>query len=110
MQITYPVFDLWSSSASQAQIDAFLHKGIFYLKSYATVRIQNIEHNSTKSMCKNLSQMLNIGDYGPYSPKSLTPWLTHKLCNPLDDWLDRLIPTKHRMDYIIRRSTQELKV
>ena len=28
-----------------------------------------------------------------------TPGLTYKLCNPLDNWLDWLIPTNHQTDY-----------
>ena len=42
--------------------------------------------------------------------KFLTPGLTYKLCNPLDDWLDWLILTNHRMGYIIRRLIRKLKV
>ena len=30
--------------------------------------------------------------------------------NPLDDWLDWLIPTDHRAVYLIRKFTQELKI
>ena len=42
--------------------------------------------------------------------KFLTPGLIHELCNPLDDWLDWLIPTDDRSGYIIRRLIRELKV
>ena len=41
--------------------------------------------------------------------KFLTPRLNHELCNPLDDWSDRLIPTNHRIDCIIRRLIRDLK-
>ena len=41
--------------------------------------------------------------------KFLTPSLSNEFCNPLDDWLDWLIPTNHQADYKIRRLTQELK-
>ena len=40
----------------------------------------------------------------------LTLSLIHKLCNPLDDSFDWLIPTNHQMEYIIGRLTQDLKV
>ena len=42
--------------------------------------------------------------------KFLTSGLTGKLCYPLDDWLDWLIPTNHQTDYIILRLTRKLKV
>ena len=42
--------------------------------------------------------------------KFLTPGLIRKLGNPLDDWLDWLIPTNHREGYLIRRLTRELKI
>ena len=42
--------------------------------------------------------------------KFLTPELTHKSYNSLDDWLDWLIPINHQTDYIIRRLTWEFKV
>ena len=41
--------------------------------------------------------------------KILTLRLTHKLCKPLDDWLDWLIPTNYKMDYKIRWLTHEFK-
>ena len=41
--------------------------------------------------------------------KFLTPGLTREFCNPLDDWLDWLIPANHQADYKIRGLTQELK-
>ena len=41
--------------------------------------------------------------------KFLTPGLIREFCNPLDDWLDWLIPTNHQPDYKIRWLTHELK-
>ena len=35
----------------------------------------------------------------------LTPGLTREFCNPLDDWLDWLIPTNHQAGYLIRKLT-----
>ena len=48
--------------------------------------------------------------HSPLFTKLLTPGLTHSLCKPLDDWLDWLIPTNHRTNYIFRWLTQKLKV
>ena len=39
----------------------------------------------------------------------LTSGLTRELDNPLDDWLNWLIPTNHQGDYKIRGLTQELR-
>ena len=41
--------------------------------------------------------------------KFLTPVLTREFCNPLDDWLDWLIPANHQVDYKICELTPELK-
>ena len=42
--------------------------------------------------------------------KFLTPGLTHELRNPVNNWLDWLIRTNHRKNYIICMLTRELKV
>ena len=42
--------------------------------------------------------------------KFLTPGLTQELDNPLDDWLNWLIPTNQRAGYLIRRIIRELKI
>ena len=41
--------------------------------------------------------------------KFLTPGLIREFCNPMDNWLNWLIPTNHQADYKIRVLTQELK-
>ena len=41
--------------------------------------------------------------------KFLTPRLTYKLYNPLDEWLELINPTSHPTDYKIQGLTQELK-
>ena len=59
---------------------------------------------------KNNLNELNTKTLTALFTKFLTPGLTHKLCNPPDDWLDWLISTNHRTDYIIRWLTREIKV
>ena len=44
-----------------------------------------------------------------YSRIFITCRLTHELCNPLDEWLDWLIPVSHSTDYIIHRLTPGVK-
>ena len=41
--------------------------------------------------------------------KFLTLRLNRKLCNMLNDWLVQLIPTNHRVGYIIREITWKFK-
>ena len=41
--------------------------------------------------------------------KFLTPGLTHKSCNMQHDWLDWLISTNHRTDYVIRKLIRDKK-
>ena len=64
-------------------------------------------HNSHFNLGE--KKMVNKG-LRVFFTKHLTFELIHKLCNVLDDWLDWLIPTNHRTDYITGKLTQGLKV
>ena len=62
---------------------------------------------------RSFTRELKIDEYGPYKAifkKFLTPKLTRKLRNLLDDWLGRLIPTNRQAGYLICRLIRELKI
>ena len=61
-------------------------------------------------MFKIKDNLQNLNTLRTLFTKFLNPGITHELYNPLIDWLNWLISTNHRTDYIIHKLTRKLKV